>query len=98
LLTVDRAPEFVIQPEDTNVNIINGRENVTIECAALPADDYTWERRDGTVPNKTIIIVNEEKSMLVIPNIRREDAGQYRCVTDGRGSRYARVTVTGVLV
>lgn len=98
LFSTDGRPVMVVQPEDTDINIIYGNENVTLQCAALGAEDYLWERRDGTLPNNAIMINQELQSTLVITHIRREDAGQYRCVADGRGSRnsrYAHVTVTG---
>ena len=96
---LDDRPEFVVEPEDTDINIRTGGESVTLECGSFAADTITWERRDGTVPHQSMILSQENyRSMLVIPNIRREDAGEYRCVADGRGSRnsrYAHIRVTG---
>jgi len=97
-ISIDERPEMVVQPENTDINVLNGNENVTLQCAALAAENYSWERRDGALPNNTIMMNQGQLSTLVIAHIRREDAGEYRCVADGRGSRnsqYARVTVTG---
>jgi len=69
---------------------------VTLECIAFAAL-ITWERKDGEISSKAIL--GEENTILEIPNIRREDAGDYRCVAEnsaGRSmSKYAKVSVTG---
>ena len=69
---------------------------MTLECVAFDAD-ITWERRDSAVPDKAI--QREGGAILEIPNVRREDNGDYRCVAENRDgrtmSRYAAVSITG---
>ena len=82
---------------DMNVHIINGSEMITLQCNAFGASTYTWEWQDGKIPNKAV--PKEGGTILEIPNIRREEAGDYRCVARNSVgtsiSRYARITVTG---
>lgn len=93
---LDRRPELIVEPKRQNVKIRDGDEKVTLECIAFDAT-ITWERRSGEIPDKAIL--REGDSILELPNIRREDAGDYRCSAENRGgrsmSKYAKVTVTG---
>ena len=76
--------------------IRNGNERVTLECIAFGAD-ITWERRDGKIPKKAML--REGDTRLEIPNVRRNDGDDYRCVAENRDgqtmSKYAAVTITG---
>ena len=96
LFTLDRRPELVVEPERQNIKIRNGYEKVTLECVAFGAD-IIWERRNGVVPDKAI--QREGGAILEIPNARREDNGDYRCIAENRDgrtmSRYAAVSITG---
>ena len=71
---------------------------MTLECIAFDAD-ITWERRNGEIPNKAIL--REGNTIMEIPNVRREDADNYRCTAENRVgitmSKYAKVSVTGEL-
>ena len=67
-----------------------------MECVAFDAD-ITWERRNGEIPSKAIM--REGNTILEIPNVRREDEGDYRCIAENNlgttMSRYAEVSITG---
>lgn len=93
---LDRRPELVVEPKRQNIRIRNGREKVTLECVAFGAN-ITWERRDGIIPDRAIL--REGGAILEIPNVRREDNGDYRCVAENRDGRtrsqYAAVSITG---
>ena len=94
---LDERPEVVEEPKRQNVEIKNGDEKVTLECIAFGAT-ITWERRDG-VPVPAKATQREGGAILEIPNVRREDGGDYRCTAENRHgrttSRYAAVSVTG---
>ena len=87
---------MVAEPNRQNIKIRNGDEKATLECIAFGAD-ITWERRNDEVPDKAML--KEGGAILEIPNVRREDNGDYRCVAENRDgrtrSRYAAVSVTG---
>ena len=69
-----------------------------MECIAFDAD-ITWQRRNGTISNKAIL--REGNTTLEIPNVRREDADDYRCTAENSAgrtmSKYVKVSVTGEL-
>ena len=69
---------------------------MTLECVAFDAD-ITWERRNGEIPSKAIL--REGNTILEIPNVRREDEGDYRCTAENSlgttRSEYAEVSITG---
>jgi len=101
IIHIDNKPQLIVQPKSVNVNIIYGNETVILQCNAFAALTYSWERNSGTIPNKAIL-QTEGDTILEIPNIRREDAGDYRCVAENNistsESEYASVTVTGQIV
>ena len=69
---------------------------MTLECVAFDAD-ITWERRRGEIPSKAIM--REGNTILEIPNVRREDEGDYRCTAENESgrmrSKHVKVSVTG---
>ena len=93
----DSRPQLVVEPMNLSVVIINGNETGTLQCNAFAGLTYTWDRENSTVPNKAIR--REEGTILEFPNIRREDAGSYRCVVRNdigeSTSQYVQITVTG---
>ena len=96
LYSLDQRPQLVAEPKRQNIRIRNGDEKATLECIAFGAD-ITWERRNDVVPDKAML--REGGAILEIPNVRREDNGDYRCVAENRDgttmSKYASVSVTG---
>ena len=97
-LCIEKRPQLVIEPMNVNVHIINGNETAMLQCNAFGAITFTWERTNGrTIPDYAIL--REGDTILEIPNIRREDGGNYRCVAGNSigtsSSQYARVIVTG---
>ena len=95
--TTENRPQLVVEPTDLNIHIINGSELAVLQCIALGASTYTWEWLGGTITTKAVL--KEGDTILEIPNIRREEAGDYRCVARNSAgtstSEYARITVTG---
>ncbi|XP_044733835.1 peroxidasin isoform X3 [Chrysoperla carnea] len=71
-------PEFVLTPEDQDVQI--GEHTVRLECRAkgIPAPTVVWSR-NGVIlaPNPRYTVTPE--GTLVIQNIERGDFGTYRC-------------------
>ena len=69
---------------------------MTLECVAFDAV-ITWERKNGDIPSKAIL--REGNTTLEIPNVRREDEGDYRCTAENSlgttRSKYAEVSITG---
>ena len=69
---------------------------MTLECVAFDAN-ITWERRNGAIPSKAIL--REGNTILEIPNVRREDEGDYRCTAENNlgttRSKLAKVSITG---
>ena len=88
---------MVVEPVKSNIQVTIGNETAVLQCKAFGALTYTWEKKDGTIPDKAML--REEGTILELPNIRRENVGDYRCVVDNNAgssvSQYARVTVTG---
>ena len=88
---------MVVEPVNLSTHVTDGNETAVLQCNAFGALTYTWERKDGTIPDKAIL--REGNTTLELPNIRRESAGDYRCVAEnsagGSFSQYARITVTG---
>ena len=80
-----------------SIHVTNGNEMARLKCNAFGALTYTWERKDGAIPEKAVLKGGD--TILEIPEIRREDSGDYRCIAvnnvDATNSRYARITVTG---
>ena len=69
---------------------------MTLECVAFDAN-ITWERRNDAIPSKAIL--REGNTILEIPNVRREDEGDYRCTAENNvgttRSKHAKVSITG---
>lgn len=93
----DDKPQLVVEPVNLSVHVTSGNETAILKCNAFGAHTYTWERKDGAILEKAML--KEGDTILVIPDIRREDAGDYRCVVENNAgastSQYARITVTG---
>ena len=93
----DDEPRFVVKPMDVDIHIVYGNETAILRCNALGASTYTWQWRDGDIPDKAIR--QEGGAILEIPNIRRDEAGNYRCVARNNAgtsiNRAAIITVTG---
>ena len=97
--TIDDRPQLVVEPKKQNIMIRNGNERVTLECIAFGAD-ITWERKSGMIPNKAML--REGGARLEIPNVRRDDDNDYRCIAENRNgqtmSKYVAVSVTGAAI
>ena len=82
---------------DLNIHVTSGNEMAILQCNAFGASTYTWEWQDGKIPDKAV--PKDGGTVLEIPNIRREEAGDYRCFARNSAgtsiSRHARITVTG---
>ena len=80
-----------------NIHIVNGNETAILQCNALGASTYTWQWQDGEIPDKAIL--QGGGAILEIPNIRRDESGNYRCAARNNAgtstSRDAMITVTG---
>lgn len=96
----DNEPQLVVEPENLNIHITEGNETAVLHCNAFGADTYTWERRDDIIPDKAVL--REAGTILEIPNIRRGEAGSYRCIVEnsaGRStSQYSDIIVTGEII
>ena len=81
----------------SSINLTINKFNLSIYCYPEESGyDYEWERQNGELPSR---VQGTNSSLLVIYNLRAEDAGEYRCTlsnSTGRiSSMYMMLTVEG---
>ena len=74
----------------------NETTSIQLRCMANETIFYTWERRNGIIPNDAEGI---NTNMLTLIDITPSDSGQYRCIASNEHgkdySEYATVIITG---
>ena len=100
LATNVSVPEIITHPTDINAT---APSNAVFTCSASAACSdlsFKWKRLNSVLPKKSSLSKNDTTSSLIIPNVTRDDVGEYYCVVQANDkksqSNTARLRFSGV--
>ena len=94
------APEIITHPVDL---IVTASSNAVFACSVRVCDliSFKWKRKNSDLPKKSLLSANNTTSFLTIPNVTRDDVGEYYCIVETNNkmsqSNVARLQFSGVL-
>ena len=76
LAAVPFAPQIITHPTDF---IVSGSFTATFYCSVCACDNlaFEWKRINKNLPKKSLLSQSGTTSILSIPNVTSEDAGEY---------------------
>ena len=77
--------------------------NAVFACSVRVCDfvSFKWKRKNLDLPKKSLLSANGTTGILTIPNVTRDDVGEYYCIVEANNrksqSNGARLQFSGML-
>ncbi|KAL4218919.1 Hemicentin-1 [Mactra antiquata] len=94
LLRIQVPPSFIVVPRITEV-VLNSRLELQCTADGIPTPTIHWKRNDVAIESPPSV---NGRSILIIRNVRAEDAGQYTCIAQNPASSVSVNTMVVVKV